>query len=893
MAVHPDDGVRASSYGVVTWNAGGLHRGGPGGNQRGDWVLQQWGEDGGLRVMAIQETHCKSDGDLCDSVGDLRARLNVFHSPAVVGDAFAGVMLVLTRDWEVIESVVGVPGRVLSVRVRCGVTDECVNFVVVYGKTGAVDGGAWMDGLVDVMDQTYTTVVLGDFNFVEEDRDREGGASMNDHDRTLVRKFNDTMGVWELQDVFRAVRGDDDDFTYCHYVGARSRIDRVYVEAELVGRVTKVTSKPVLGQTKGHRMVRIEVEEGLDLGRGYWKFNVSLLRDSAYVELIRETWAEAREDKGVFQGVGEWWDYVKVLLRTVTIDFARRKRLEESRVVRELEREKERLEWRIGMGYGSVFAEEQLREVEDRLGQEEERKAEGHRIRARVPDWEQGEPGVAYFSREERKGSKRNLIYALKDRDGRVKRGTEEVVKIAHDFYSELFSQGDTNGVVQEEFLRKVDTGVTRQQREWCERVIDKDEVERVLRKAAAGKSPGSDGFPVEFWRHFWDVVGGDFMEVVDWVVTNGRVPESMSGGVIRLLFKKGDRGDVRNYRPVTLVNADYKLVSGCVAARLSSVLPGFVHEDQTGLPGRQISDGIHLAADVYEYCQREEVAGALVSLDQEKCFDRVDHGFLYKAMEAYGFGPGFVGLVRAFYNGATSRVLVNGVFSEQVRLDRGVRQGDPPSSLLYIITAEVLANAVRKDSQIKGLRIRGREKKIGGYADDVQGYLTTDDSIRRFMALVELFGQASGSRLNRDKTEGLWLGPWQDRVGAHHGLNWKDRIKLLGVWIGRGGVVGANFGEVYGVVRSCLQKWRGRPLSVLAKARVANVFFFSSLWYRTEIWDPVKGDRGYGALESKAYRNCLPGRGHEIGTKLAKIGQIRDRSDIHSFRNLDSISAD
>ena len=92
---------------------------------------------------------------------------------------------------------------------------------------------------------------------------------MNDHDRTLVRKFNDTMGGWELQDVFRAVRGDDDDFTYCHYVGARSRIDRVYVEAELVGRVTEVTSKPVLGQTKGHRMVRIEVEEWLDLGRGY------------------------------------------------------------------------------------------------------------------------------------------------------------------------------------------------------------------------------------------------------------------------------------------------------------------------------------------------------------------------------------------------------------------------------------------------------------------------------------------------------------------------------------------------------------------------------------------------------------------------------------------------
>ena len=99
-----------------------------------------------------------------------------------------------------------------------------------------------------------------------------------------------------------------------------------------------------------------------------------------------------------------------------------------------------------------------------------------------------------------------------------------------------------------------------------------------MLKKAAAGKSPGADGFPVEFWRRFWGVVGDDFMELVAWVTASGRVTESMSGGVIRLLFKKGDRQDVKNYRPVTLVNADYKLISGCVAARLSGVLPHLIH---------------------------------------------------------------------------------------------------------------------------------------------------------------------------------------------------------------------------------------------------------------------------------------------------------------------------
>ena len=255
--------------------------------------------------------------------------------------------------------------------------------------------------------------------------------------------------------------------------------------------------------------------------------------------------------------------------------------------------------------------------------------------------------------------------------------------------------------------------------------------------------------------------------------------------------------------------------------------------------------------------------------LDQEKCFDRVDHGFMFKTLEAFGFGPGFLGLVRSFYNGATSRVLVNGVFSEKVSLGRGVRQGDSPSSQLYVLTAEVMANSVRKDEQIRGIKIRGREKKIGGYADDTQGFLTSDASIVNFLSQVSLFERASGSKLNRAKTEGLWLGPWRDRTGSYHGLNWKDRVKVLGVWIGRGDLVGANFDEVYARIRSRLTAWKGRPLSALGKAKVANVFLYSPLWYRTELYDPVRQGRGgapgYGALEAEVGSWLFWGR-QEVG---------------------------
>jgi hypothetical protein len=198
--------------------------------------------------------------------------------------------------------------------------------------------------------------------------------------------------------------------------------------------------------------------------------------------------------------------------------------------------------------------------------------------------------------------------------------------------------------------------------------MIGRDEVEAVMKTMSTGKSPGADGFPVEFWRFFWDVVGGDFMEVVGWIAESGRVSESMSEGTVRLHFKKGDRMNVRNYRPapVTLVNVDYKLVSRCVAGNLSSVLPGLVYKDQTGLPGCHVSTNLHVIRDAVEYCEREGIGGALVFLDQEKRFDRVDHDFAFKVLACYGFGGGFLRWVRDFYNEVISRVLVNGVFSNR-----------------------------------------------------------------------------------------------------------------------------------------------------------------------------------------------------------------------------------
>ena len=177
----------------------------------------------------------------------------------------------------------------------------------------------------------------------------------------------------------------------------------------------------------------------------------------------------------------------------------------------------------------------------------------------------------------------------------------------------------------------------------------------------------------------------------------------------------------MRNYRPITLVNADYKIISKTIARRMAKVLPELIHPDQTCVPGRDISTNIHVLRDVVEYCDGTDTEGALLFLDQEKCFDRVEHGFIFRVMAKMGYGEDFIKWVRIFYNGVHSRVLINGEMSDLVQIGRGNRQGDSPSSHIYVMVAEVLACQIRRNPDIRGIKVAGTEKKVAGFADDTQ----------------------------------------------------------------------------------------------------------------------------------------------------------------------------
>ena len=208
--------------------------------------------------------------------------------------------------------------------------------------------------------------------------------------------------------------------------------------------------------------------------------------------------------------------------------------------------------------------------------------------------------------------------------------------------YSSLFTSSPADPVAQQELLSNVSSTLSPGQALECEGSLTLDECHKALIGMAHRKAPGLDGFPMEFYVKFWSILGSDLVDVLNSCYRSGSLSLSQRRGIITLSFKKGDRLDARNWRPISLLNIDYKIAARAIAGRLLKVIHLVVEKDQTcGVPGRYIGENVAFLRDV-SYATTFNSPVAILSLDQEKAFDRVDWGFMLSTLRTMGFGGVF-----------------------------------------------------------------------------------------------------------------------------------------------------------------------------------------------------------------------------------------------------------
>ena len=240
---------------------------------------------------------------------------------------------------------------------------------------------------------------------------------------------------------------------------------------------------------------------------------------------------------------------------------------------------------------------------------------------------------------------------------------------------------------------------------------------------------------------------------MINKAIFNSTLPKTMKLGFIRLICKnQNGRESLKNWRPISLLCTDYKIVSKVLANRLKSVLENLIDLDQTcSVPGRTILDNCHLLRNLVDYAIQKETELRIINFDLEKAFEKISHQYLISVLKNFGFGQHFIKMISLLYKDVSSSVIVNRHISNSFPYQRGVRRGCCLSPLLFVLCIEPLAIKIRSDNSIRGisLPITGELLKISQYADDMSAYLTDDDSIQIFLILFDLFGLASGSTLN------------------------------------------------------------------------------------------------------------------------------------------------
>ena len=427
-------------------------------------------------------------------------------------------------------------------------------------------------------------------------------------------------------------------------------------------------------------------------------------------------------------------------------------------------------------------------ELENNLGSYYNDKAKGHWVRSRTKWIEEGEVNSRYFLGLEKQIQGNNVIRKVKCKDAFVV-NDKEILNETVKFYNNLYSRTNVNNRNIDSFFERVKPKVilNDHEKQFCDANITKEELSDIVHSLKQNKSPGLDGLTSEFYQTFWEELQCIFIRMIDESFKKGILPCSIKKAVITLIFKKGDRTLLKNYRPISLTNCDYKILTFVLARRIQKVISKLISNDQSGyIKGRYIGFNARLINDIIENCEGKNLPGAIVCLDFEKAFDSLDWSFMIKSLKRYGFGDYFTRWIEILYTSPTYCIKNNGWISKESTMNRGIRQGCAVSALLFILAVEFLSVQMKQNENVKGISVSNTESKLLQYADDSTLTLMDSQSISYALHEIKIFTDATGLKLNVNKSEGLWLGNLKQNKLKFEGISFSEGpIKCLGIYIG------------------------------------------------------------------------------------------------------------
>jgi len=752
----------------------------------------------------------------------------------------------LTNNFSFIKGTQDNEGRFLLM--NCKIEDNTITIVNIYSPTKdhVREQNVFLNNIKTIIEEysDNNLIIGGDFNTcLNSNLDKKGGRPENQSSYT-----NNILSFCEeysLIDVWRLRNPHKLSFTRrdrCKGGIVQSRLDYWLISTGLTYLVQNTTIKP--GNCSDHSIIslKIHILGTTERGKGFWKFNNSLLMEKEYTNMVKNIIENIKVNVHM-ENKNKLWEYTKCQLRSDTIIYASKRAKEIRKQEKELQRRVEMLE--KNLKDNDVNYREYIQcktEWENIL----KVKTNGIILRSKAKWVEDGERNTKYFINLEKRNYNTNYIRKLINRDNKEICNLTDIISEQKTFYKDLYSSkvGENDEYRELMKLFTSDENIPKLNefdKILCDEEINIEECTLALKNLSNNKSPGSDGFTTNFYKFFWTDIKALLHDSFKYSYNNMTLSQNQKLSILNLLPKKDkDLRYLANWRPVSLLNTDYKILTKVLAMRLQKVIHKLINSDQVGyIKGRYIGENVRTMFDIMAYLDEIEEHVFFIQVDFEKAFDSIEWPFLIQALESYNFGAYFINWVKILYNDISSCVGNNGHYSEYFKLSRSIRQGCPISALLFILIAELIAINIRNDKNIKGIIINNIEYKLNLMADDTTLFISKIDSLTVAIQKFHIFQQCSGLKLNLNKTEIIPIGiksghkillpTYLSQIKINYGP-----FKALGIWFAKreGQTTELNFNNRLKNMESMLTMWRSRNLSIKGKICIMKTSILSQIQF-------------------------------------------------------------
>lgn len=641
-----------------------------------------------------------------------------------------------------------------------------------------------------------------------------------------------------LCDVWRYLNPDKREYSRQQFVEGslkQSRIDMFLITRNILVNVTNCFIKYTT--LSDHNMLLLKLDfHRVERGPGVWIFNNTLLDDPKFCIKVRSFVEEDVKCPLYDLEPLMWWDNLKSKLKRISMYFAKNKCKSERNVYYDLQNSLRR-EYDKSSKY-VTYDHSKIHDLENKLQEYELQRCRGAILRSKAQWALESDRCTSFFLNLEKSKQEHNSIKALNSDTGCAS-STKDILDCCYNYYSSLYSEEVINMSDQDKLLDLLDVRLNEEDVDTCDKPITSDELTVALKGMKCKKSPGVDGLTVEFYRAFWDLFNPLLLKVSLCIQESNELSRTMKKGIISLFYKKkGDRLNLKNYRPISLLCVDYKLFSRVLALRLKQVLPKIISPEQSStITGRTIYDNILSVSGTIDFVEESGDEAYLVKIDQEKAFDRVSHKFIVRVLERFNFGKTFISLVELLYSGIISSVKCNGHLSQYFPLTRSVRQGCPISPMLYCLVAEPLNRLLTRNLSGSCVTISSSCRSLlYQHADDTTVTVNNLNAVYETFSSLNLYCSGSGSKVNLEKSEVLLLGSAKEK---YHQLNIpvqvkRDAVEVLGIFLGPDKKVcqSLNWTRKVSNIKSLLGLWSCRKLTLQGRSVVLNSLIVSRLWY-------------------------------------------------------------